>query len=67
MDLQSEFAIVKEGDTSLTLPPITLYSKTEDTSALVMDEARIFFEYGTMQFKSSMCIRSATQVIKSLW
>jgi mono/diheme cytochrome c family protein len=47
MDLQSDFAIVKEGDTSLRLPPIKLYPKTEDTSALVIDEARIFFEYGT--------------------
>ena len=47
VDLQSGFAIVKEGDTSLTLPPIVLYNKTEDTSALVVDEARIFFEYGT--------------------
>ena len=47
MDLQSGFAVVKEGDTSLTLPPITLYEKTEDLSALVVDEARIFFEYGT--------------------
>jgi mono/diheme cytochrome c family protein len=47
MDLRSGFAIVKEGDTSLSLPPITLYNKTEDTSALVVDEARIFFEYGT--------------------
>ena len=45
--LRSGFAIVKEGNTSLSLPPITLYNKTEDTSALVMDEARIFFEYGT--------------------
>lgn len=47
MDLQSRFAIVKEGETSLTLPPITLYSKTEDASALIIDETRIFFEYGT--------------------
>jgi mono/diheme cytochrome c family protein len=47
MDLQSGFTIVKEGDTSVSLPPITLYKKTEDTSALVIDEARIFFEYGT--------------------
>ena len=47
MDLQSGFAIVKEGDTSLSLPPITLYNKTEDTSALIVDETRIFFEYGT--------------------
>jgi mono/diheme cytochrome c family protein len=47
IDLQSGFAIVKEGNTSLTLPPITLYKRTEDTSALVVEEARIFFEYGT--------------------
>ncbi|HSD82493.1 MAG TPA: c-type cytochrome, partial [Anaerolineae bacterium] len=46
-DLQSGFAIVKEGDSSVSLPPITLYNKTEDTSKLVVDEARIFFEYGT--------------------
>jgi hypothetical protein len=47
VNLQSEFAIVKEGDTSVSLPPITLYNKTEDTSKLVVDEARIFFEYDT--------------------
>jgi hypothetical protein len=47
MNLQSGFAIVKEGDTSVSLPPITLHNKTEDTSGLVIDEARIFFEYGT--------------------
>ena len=47
IELQSGFAIVEEGSTSLTLPPITLYKKTEDASSLIMDEARIFFEYGT--------------------
>jgi len=47
MNLQSDFAIVKEGNTSVSLPSIKLYNKTEDTSALVIDEARIFFEYGT--------------------
>jgi mono/diheme cytochrome c family protein len=47
MDLQSGFAIVEEGNTSLILSPIILYNKTEDTSALVVDETRIFFEYGT--------------------
>jgi mono/diheme cytochrome c family protein len=47
MNLQSGFVIVKESDTHLTLPPITLYNRTEDISALVIDEARIFFEYGT--------------------
>jgi mono/diheme cytochrome c family protein len=47
VDLQSGFAIVKEGETSVSLPPITLYNRTEDLSALIVDEARIFFEYGT--------------------
>jgi mono/diheme cytochrome c family protein len=47
MDLHSDFAIVKEGDTSMSLPPIMLYNKTDDTSKLVIDEARVFFEYGT--------------------
>jgi mono/diheme cytochrome c family protein len=47
VDLQSGFAIVKEGDTSVAMPPITLYDKTEDTSRLVVEETRIFFEYGT--------------------
>ncbi len=47
MDLHSGFAIVKEDDTSVSLPPITLHNKTDDTSRLVIDEARIFFEYGT--------------------
>ena len=47
MDLQSGFAIVKEGDTAVDLPAITLYNKTEDTSRLAFDEVRTFFEYGT--------------------
>ena len=45
--LQSEYAIVKEGDTRVSVPPIVLYNKTTDTSKLVVDESRIFFEYGT--------------------
>jgi len=45
--LQSDFAVVPEGATDVSLPPITLYHLTEDTSALVIDEARIFFEYGS--------------------
>lgn len=47
VNLQSGFAIVKEDNTNPILPPITLYGKTEDTSALVVEESRIFFEYGT--------------------
>jgi mono/diheme cytochrome c family protein len=46
-NLRSDYAIVKEDDTYLSLPPITLYPKTTDTSKLSIDEARIFFEYGT--------------------
>ncbi|MBN2115171.1 MAG: c-type cytochrome [Anaerolineales bacterium] len=45
--VQSGFAIAKEDNTSLSLPPIKLYKKTDDTSKLVLDEVRIFFEYGT--------------------
>jgi len=43
---QSEFVVVAEGDTRVNLPPITLYATTTDTSALVMDEVRLFVEYG---------------------
>jgi mono/diheme cytochrome c family protein len=45
--LQSDFAVVEEGTTSLQLSPITLYGKTEDASGLVLKETRIFLEYGT--------------------
>ena len=47
IDLQSDYAIVGEGDTSVSLPSIPLYGKSEDASKLVIDEARIFLEYGT--------------------
>lgn len=46
-DLQSGFAIAKDGDTGLSLSPITLYNPTEDTSKLVIDEVHIFLEYAT--------------------
>ena len=44
--LQSDFASAEEGASTLDLKPITLYGTSNDTSALVMDEARLFFEYG---------------------
>jgi mono/diheme cytochrome c family protein len=47
IDLQSGYAVVKKGDTGVSLPPIKLYNKTTDTSKLVVDEVRIFLEYGT--------------------
>ena len=43
--LQSDFAIVEEGTSTLTLSPILLYETTNDPSALVIDDARIFFDY----------------------
>jgi len=45
LKLQSEFAIVEETTSTLTLPPIILYGTTDDVSGLVMDDARIFFNY----------------------
>jgi len=43
--LQSDFVIVEAGDSALTLSPINLYGTTDDVSGLVMDDARIFFNY----------------------
>jgi mono/diheme cytochrome c family protein len=44
--LQSGFAIVEEGMTSVSMPTLMLYAVTEDTSSLVMDEVQIILEYG---------------------
>ena len=46
LSVRSDFAIVAEGDTSVTIPAITVYGTTTDTSALVIDEVRLFVEYG---------------------
>jgi mono/diheme cytochrome c family protein len=43
--MQSGYGIVEAGTSSLTLPPITLYGTTKDTSVLVMDEVRVFLDY----------------------
>lgn len=42
IELGSEFAIVKAGQTSVELPPLTLYEVTDDTSLLTVDELNIF-------------------------
>lgn len=47
INLQSEFAIVEEGAQSVSMPALTLYAVSNDTSALVMDEVQLIFEYGT--------------------
>jgi mono/diheme cytochrome c family protein len=43
--MQSGYGIVQAGAASMTLPPITLYGMTDDTSKLVMDEVRLFLDY----------------------
>ena len=45
INLQSDFAIVEESGSTLTFSPIILYGTTDDVSGLVMDDARIFFNY----------------------
>jgi mono/diheme cytochrome c family protein len=44
--LQSKFAVAKEGDTAISLPVLTLYGMTDDTSLLAVDEVRMFVDYG---------------------
>lgn len=46
MTVQSGFVVVAEGDTSLTVPAIVLYATTTDLSALVMDDVRLYVQYG---------------------
>lgn len=43
IEINSEFAIVKAGQTSVDLPPLVLYDVTDDTSVLTVDELNIFF------------------------
>lgn len=42
IELGSEFVIVEPGQTSVELPPLTLYEVTDDTSLLTVDELNIF-------------------------
>ncbi|HJS17855.1 MAG TPA: c-type cytochrome [Anaerolineales bacterium] len=44
--VQSDFGIVKEGVSSLTLSPLVLHEMTDDISLLAMDEVRLFLDYG---------------------
>jgi len=45
LPLQSDFAVVEEGAASLTVPALKLYATTTESSALTVDEVRMFFEY----------------------
>ena len=44
--MQSQFAIAKEGVTSVAIPALTLYGMSDDTSLLAVDDARLFIDYG---------------------
>ena len=48
---ESDFAVVAEGDSSVTIPTIVVHATTTDTSALVMDDVRMFVEYGDTDVK----------------
>jgi mono/diheme cytochrome c family protein len=43
--MQSQFAIAKEGATSVAIPALTLYGMSDDTSLLAVDDARLFIDY----------------------
>jgi len=64
--LQSEWAIVKAGETSLTLPPMTLYPLTNDFSTLTVDEVNIFIslsDASTYQVYVFYSFRNAGQTV----
>ena len=49
---QSDFAVVEAGMTELVLPPITVYTATEDISGLKIESLQMFFDFageGTAQ------------------
>ncbi len=47
VEFQSEFAIAEDGAQLVNIPPLTLYSVSEDFSALVMEDVQAIFDYGT--------------------
>ncbi|MEO8357831.1 MAG: c-type cytochrome [Chloroflexota bacterium] len=49
--MQSDFAIVEAGVSSLTLPPLTLTGMTDDTSLLIVDEVRLFLDYSDAEIQ----------------
>ncbi len=51
VQMQSDFAIAEEGASAITLPPLVVYAMTDDTSLLVMDEVRLFFDYSDAEIQ----------------
>lgn len=69
IDLSSEFAIVKAGQTSVELPPLVLYEVTDDTSVLTMDELNIFLSVeneNAYQILGLYTFRNASEKIVSV-
>jgi mono/diheme cytochrome c family protein len=44
--MQSQYAVAKEGESSVSIPALILYGMTDDASLLAVDEARMFIDYG---------------------
>ena len=42
--MKSDVGVINSGDTTITLPTITLYNVTKDTSTLVVDQLHIFLQ-----------------------
>ena len=62
----SDFMIVEAGQTSVSLPPLTLYQVTTDTSGLVIDELDIFLTIasdGTYELLGLYSFRNAGDAI----
>ena len=45
MSIQSDYSVIKAGDTEVTLQPIVLYSTSTDTSQLSISDASMFFNF----------------------
>jgi mono/diheme cytochrome c family protein len=45
IEYQSDFAIVKAGDTGVVLPPFAIYATTTDISGLAVETLHMFFDY----------------------
>ena len=60
---QSGFTIVKDGETNLVIPPITIFESTSDFSALKVTSMQIYFDFaveGTAQVFSVYTITNDT-------
>lgn len=42
---QTEFAVVEAGMTEMVMPPLTVYSTTEDLTALKIDSVQMYFDF----------------------